>query len=243
MRGFSGKPSHDRSPRRHRRSRLRRAFGRESAGRKAVRRHGDRPAQLSPVPAAALSGRDRKPVACRDRLSDPRHPAARAERQRDARQGVRHRHGEPRGARRRPPHSLRHAGSRDRRAARLFRPRRVGGVRARAEDHRRCDLHPPPHPARLREGRERDRSGRARAAVELRHRRRRPDRRRDGGRDRGACQPRARRGLPRDRSARGAHHSGRSRAAPAHAVRSATVRSREAIARTARRRGAAWRRP
>ena len=61
-----------------------------------------------------------------------------------------------RGARRGPPHSLRHADPRDRRSARLFRPRRLGGVRARPEDHRRRDLHPPPHPARLREGRDRD---------------------------------------------------------------------------------------
>ena len=150
--------------------------------------------------------------------------------------------GAARGARRRPPHSLRHAGPRDRRAARLFRPRRLGGLRARAEDHRRRDLHPPPHPARLREGRDRDRSGRARAAAELRHRRRRPDRGRDGGRDRRACEPRARRGFPLDRSARRAHHPGRGGAAPAHAVRSAALGSRADIARTARRRGAARRR-
>ena len=39
------------------------------------RRHGHRPAQLSSVPAAALPGGDRRPVAGRDRLADPRHPA------------------------------------------------------------------------------------------------------------------------------------------------------------------------
>ena len=72
------------------------------------------------------------PLAGRYRLADPRHSGARAERQRRARQGVRHRHRAARGRRRRPPHSVRPPDPRDRRAARLFRSRRLGGLRARA---------------------------------------------------------------------------------------------------------------
>ena len=125
--------------------------------------------------------------------------------------------------------------------ARLFRPRRLGRLRARPEDHRRRDLYPPPHPARLREGRDRARSRRARAAAELRRRRRRPDRRRDGRRHRRTGEPRAADGLPLDRSALRAHHPGRGGAAPADAVRSVAVGGRAALARTARRRGAARR--
>ena len=132
---------------------------------------------------------------------------------------------------------VRHADPRDRRAARLFRPRRMGRERAGTEDHRRRDLHPPPHPARLREGRNRNRPGRAGAAAEFRDRRRRADRRRDGGRDRRAGEPRPREGLPLHRPARRTHHSGRGRAAPADAVRSAALGSRAHLARTARRGG------
>ena len=61
------------------------------------------------------------------------------------------------GHRRRPAHSLRLSGPRDRRAARLFRPRRLGGVCAGPQDHRRRHLSAPPHPARLRARRERSR--------------------------------------------------------------------------------------
>ena len=96
---------HDRSrspSRRHRRRRIRRPLGRQGAAPRSLRRHGDRPAQLSPVPAAALSGRDRRPLARRYRLADPRHPARPAKRQRRARQGLGRRCRAPRGAGRRP---------------------------------------------------------------------------------------------------------------------------------------------
>ena len=60
------------------------------------------------------------------------------------RQGAPHRHA-------RGPHArLRLSGAGDRRAARLFRPRRLGERGARPEEDRRRHRHPPPHPDRLR---------------------------------------------------------------------------------------------
>ena len=53
--------------------------------------------------------------------------------------------------------ALRLSGDRDRRDAFLFRPRRMGGVRARPQAHRGRDAHPPQHPDRLRARRSRRR--------------------------------------------------------------------------------------
>ena len=58
--------------------------------------------------------------------------------------------------RRRPSDRLRLSRHRDRRRARLFRPR-LGGLRAGPEDDRRRHLSAPPHPARVRARRDRDR--------------------------------------------------------------------------------------
>ena len=88
----------------------------------------------------------------------------------------------PRRGRRRLP--VRLPDPRRRRAPRLLRPRRVGALRAGPEDARGRARDPPPHPARVRGGRARARSGAAQGAADVRRRRRRPDRRRAGRRDR-----------------------------------------------------------
>ena len=79
-----------------------------------VRCHRRRSAQLPPVPAAALPGRDRGPVAGRYRISDSRHSARAAERERDPGEGVGRRCRRQRSRRRRPPHSVRLSHRRDR---------------------------------------------------------------------------------------------------------------------------------
>ena len=230
------------TPRGHSRRRIWRTFRRHGAGEFALRRHPRRPAQLPSVPAAALPGRHRRPVAGGHRLADPRHHARRAQRQRRSRQGLRHRRGTPRGAGGGPPHRIRPPHRRDRRPTRLFRPRRMGDICARPQDHRRRHLSAAPDPARLREGGGRDRSGRTRAAPELRRGRRRSDRGRDGRRHRGTRQARARLRFSFHRSAPGPHHPGGSGAAAAHPVRSVAVGGGAALARAARRRGPARRR-
>ena len=148
------------------------------------------------------------------------------ERHRGARQGFRRRYRQQGGHRRRPPDSVRLPGDRDRRASTPISARRLGILCAGPEDHRRRHLSAPPHPARVRARRDRNRSRRAPPAVEFRRGRRRTDRRRDGRRHRRARQARAGDGLPLDRSALDAHHPGRGRAAPAGAVRSRACRRR-----------------
>ncbi len=132
-----------------------------------------------------------------------------------------------------------YSGARDRRAPRLFRPRRLGVLCAGPEIDRRRHLSAPPHPDGLRARRERERSGRAPPADDLRGDRRRPDRCRDGRRDRRACEARACRRLPFDRFALRAHHPGRGGAARADALHRGIVGEGAPLARTARRRGAA----
>ena len=68
-------------------------------------------------------------------------------------------------ARRRRRGRLRLPRPRDRRAPRLFRPRRLGAVRARPQDDRRRHRHAPAHPARLRARRARDRPGASARAL------------------------------------------------------------------------------
>ena len=104
-------------------------FGGLAAATRAPARNGaadpDRPAQLPPVPAAALPGRDRSAVAGRHRAADPQHPAAPAECPRAARPGHRRRRRGARGAccrRGRAPRPVRLPDPRHRRAPRLFRP-------------------------------------------------------------------------------------------------------------------------
>ena len=97
--------------------------------------------------------------------------------------------------------------------ARLFRHDDWAPYAPGLEDHRRRHLSAPPHPARVRARRDRDRSRRAPPAAELRGRRRRADRRRDGGRDRRTRQARAGDGLPLDRPAPDARSSWSRRAA------------------------------
>ena len=109
------------------------------------------------------------------------------------------------------------------------------------EDDRRRDRHPPPHPARLRAGRGRADPAERAAAADLRGRRRRPDRRRDGGRHRRArAQARWRHDFRRIDPARRAHRAGRGRRrACCRPFAERCRRSGAALARAARRRGAA----
>ena len=78
---------------------------------------------------------------------------------------------------------------------------------------------------RLRAGRTHARRGRAAAPAHLRHRRRRRDRRRNGRRHRRDRAPDAGQGFPPHRSAHGAHHPDRSRAARAADVAGAICRT------------------
>ena len=152
------------------------------------RGHAGRCPQPSLLPAAALSGRDRVLVAGRCRLADSRHPATAKQRPRD--HGARHRHrrrGAP-CAHKRDRSSLRLSAPRRRSDPLLFRSRRLGGIRARAQAHRRCDRDQAALPDRLRTRRGDRGRDRAAAPLDLRHCRRRPDRRGDGRRD---CRSRA----------------------------------------------------
>ena len=149
--------------------------------RKAARRrgrHARRPAQPPPVPAAALPGRDRRPVAGRDRAAAAVDLPPPAQHDRAAGRGDRHRPGSA--ARSslsgRPQPPVRHADRRDRRPPQLLRARRVGAVRAGPQDDRRRDGDPAPDPDRVR-GRRARGGPRPRARVDdLRARRRRADR-------------------------------------------------------------------
>ena len=108
--------------------------------------------------------------------------------------GHRRRRGGPRGAggaavRGHDPAPVRRPHRRRRRPAVVLRPRRVRAARARDEDARRCAGDPPARLRRLRDGADRDRSGRAPALAHLRAGRRRADRRRARRPDPGAGHP------------------------------------------------------
>ena len=137
-------------------------------------RHGPRPPQPPPLPAAALPGRHRRPLARGDRLADPRgssaisgtRPSSSPRRRRSNRRPrrVRLADGDDR---------LRPPDRRHRRHPFLLRPPRLG-VHApglKSLDGRARD--PAPRAPRLREGRARDRGGRAPPLAHLRGRRRR----------------------------------------------------------------------
>ena len=86
------------SSRRHHRGRVRRAEGSAQPGGRAGGRAAGGPAQLPPLPAAALPGGQRRPGAGGDRPPDPRHPAAAAQRPLPADRGGRRGPGGPAGA-------------------------------------------------------------------------------------------------------------------------------------------------
>ena len=168
-------------PRRDRGRRIRRlacaqALGGAGAG------HDRRPAELPPVRAAAVSGRDRRAVAGRYRAADPAHPRALPQYRRRPRHRDRHRHG---GAARcgspTARASLRQARGRDRLGLFLFRPSGMGGVRAGAAHARGCAPHPRAAADGVRARRGVARSRRAGRADDDRDRRRRADRRGNGG--------------------------------------------------------------
>ncbi len=117
----------------------------------------------------------------------------------------------------------------DGRGARVLRPSGMGRARARPQDARRCARDAAAGAAGVRGGRARDRSAGAAASADVRHRRRRADRRRTGrraGRDRAAV---AAPGFPPHPSRVGAHHAARRQPVRARArfpSRCATRRAR-----------------
>ena len=153
-------------------------LGSSRKARRSGRRHARRSAEPSPVPAAAVPGGDRGPVAGGDRA------AAAVDLPQAANTTVLLGRGGPhrsRGARGRAlgrrPDPVRHADRRDGRTALVLRARRVGAVRARTQDDRRRDRDPAPDPHRVRGRRARGRSRAARGVDDVRARRRRADRR------------------------------------------------------------------
>ena len=87
--------------------------------------------------------------------------------------------------------AVRHADRRRRRAAQLLRPSGVGTIRTRPENDRRRHRNPPPAADGVRAGRARTSTRPPPHAAHVRHRRRRPDGRRNGRHDGRNCPPRA----------------------------------------------------
>ena len=175
------------SPRRHRRRRLRRALRRKGARRRAVRRDRRRPAQLPPVPAAALPGGDRR--RCRPPTS-PRRSAASCAGQDNAHvllakvTGVDLARREVIAEDRRIPFDYLILATGARHA--YFGHDDWAAAAPGPEDDRRRHRAAPPHPARLRAAETETDPAERRRLLDLRRRRRRPDRRRDGRRHRRA---------------------------------------------------------
>ena len=118
-----------------------------------------------------------------------------------------------RAPRRRQGASVRPARGRDRLGIFLFRPSRMGGLRTGAADARGRAPHSRPAADGVRARRGVARSRRAGSADDDRDRRRRPDRRGNGRRRRGADAPRPGARFPPHRSAPRPHRADRSRAA------------------------------
>ena len=202
---------------------------RRRARRRRCRRHRHRPAQLPSLPAAALPGRHRRPVAGADRLADPRHPAPRGQRPGAAGQGERHRQGAPH-RRARGSHASSYdylvlaTGARhsyfghdewESVAPGLKKIDDATGIRRRiltAFENAEAADEPRGAPP----------------LAHLRRDRRRPDRRGDGRRHRRAGARGAAPRLPQHRSARGAHRAGRGGPAPAAGLSGGAERGRAA---------------
>ena len=191
---------------RDRRRRLRRTRRRAGAAQGRRRRDAGRPHQPPSVPAAAVPARVRHALDGRLRGPDPRDAAQAVQRERVDGRGDRDRPGAARtAARPRRAARLRQPDRRLRREHLVLRPRRMAGAVVRAQDARGRGRAAGTDPVLLRGGRARGRPGRARALLDHRGDRRRPDRRR--GR----------------RPARRAGAS--SPAAPVHALRSGATRA------------------
>ena len=107
------------------------------------------------------------------------------------------------------------------------------------EDAGGCHHAAAAHPRRLRARRARDRSGAARGAVDLRHHRRRPDRRRNGRNHRRPRQGHAAAGLSQHRHPQDPRRPGRGRPARSGQLSRGSLRLRAALAGGDRRRGGA----
>ena len=178
---------------RRRRRRFRRVAGRSQPRWCAGRDHARRPAQLPPLPAAPVPGRDRLAVAGGDRVTAARHLQEAEERPRavgrrdglrpGAQAGPAREAAQRRGARCDP---VRHAGRVGRVALLVLRSRRVAGRRAGPEVDRGRTRNPEADPDGVRGGRSGAQPGAAQRVVDVRRRRRRTDRSRDRGPDRRA---------------------------------------------------------
>ena len=135
---------------------------------------------------------------------------------------------------------VRHADRLGRLAVLLLRPRRMAGARGRAEVARGRAHHPPPDPRGLRGGRARARPRAPGRAADLRRRRRRADRRRDGRPDR-RDRPRRARRLPHLRPQERAHPARRGARPRPHDLPREPLGQGAALAGEPRRHGAAGR--
>src|ERR1022692_4062809 len=117
---------------------------------RARRSDGDRPAQLSFVPATVISSGHRRPVARRNRFAGAPRAKPAAQRARVDGRGARHRRGTPPRVSGRWRGAIRHADSGHRFASSLFRSPRLGAAGAGTQDHRRRHGDPPPHSAGVR---------------------------------------------------------------------------------------------
>ena len=206
------------SPRRRHRRRLRRRPRRQDARERAGRDHADRQEQPASVPAAALPGRDRRPVVGADRAGAARDVPQAAQCARAARRRRPHRPRAAHGAddrRRGQGDPVRHADRRDRRHALLLRTRRVVADRSGDEVARRRAPRAHADPRRVRDRRAERRPRRAGGVADVRGRRRRAHRRRARRADRAAGPPRPQGRLPQHRSVHRARAAARRDAARA----------------------------
>jgi len=141
----------------NRRRRIWRHRRRTHASLDLVPDHTHRPAKSLPVPATALPGRDRRPVARRHRSPHPQHSAAPTKRRCSSQRSGRRGPGRARSSSPGRAHSVRQSHSRDGRSAQLFRPRRVGSACTRTEEHRGRHGDAQSHAPGVRTGRERGR--------------------------------------------------------------------------------------
>ncbi len=226
-------------PRRHRGRRVRRAVrGAQPRARPGGGGHARRPAQLPPVPADALPGGHRRPVARRDRAAAPFRAAQAAQHdghpRRGGRSGRRGPSGDP--VRRRADR-IRLADRRHGRPSHVFRARRVEGRGAGPQDPRGRPGDPQAHPHRVRGRGTGSRSGTAARVDDVRDRRRRADRRRARGlhrRDRPRHAPPR---LPGDQPGRRHDPPGRGDGSGPAALPARSLRVGPAPARAARRDG------
>ena len=234
--------SREPAPRRRGRVGLRGALRNEGAQEARRRRDDGRQDHPPPLPAAALPGRDRHPLAGRDRPADARGAQQPEERQGPPGRGHRDRPreagGHLPGARPADRDAVRLPDRGGRRRPVLLRQRPLRRARAGHEVDRRRAGAARPDLRRLRDGRARRHPRRAgRPPAHVRRGGRRADRRRDGGPDRRARAPHPAPRLPGDQHPHRTGDPARRRAPGAAAVRAEARRQGQGRAGEAGRRG------